>query len=106
MTCARYWMTRLGYAPSKRPNEPGSFMLLFGTVRFVWFQALNSSMPTWNFRRSVTIVFLKNERSVFQIEGPRKVLRPRLPKLTVWPAAFTTLVIPPDGEKGAWVVDG
>src|SRR2546423_11459773 len=101
MTLARYWMTRPGYAPSKRPNEPGSPVLLLGTVRFVWFQALNSSMPTWNFSASVIIVFLKNEKSVFQIEGPRQVLRPRLPKLTVWPAEFTTFVIPTLVEKAA-----
>src|SRR5262249_28192503 len=32
--------------------------------------------------------------SVFQIDGPLNEFRGRLPKLTVWPAAFVTLVMP------------
>ena len=70
-------------------------MLLFGTVLFVWFQKLKNSIPICARTLSVSRVVLNIDRSVFQIAGPLKEFRGKLPYWITVPAAFAGSVVMP-----------
>src|SRR5258706_8637132 len=70
-------------------------MLLIGTVFLVWFQKLKASIPICALKFSVKAVVLNNDRSVFQIAGPLKLFRGRLPYRITVPAAFAGSTVRP-----------
>src|SRR5688572_8250817 len=70
-------------------------MLLIGTVFLVWFQKLNASIPICVLKFSVRAVVLNNDKSVFQIAGPVKLFRGRLPYRITVPAALAGSTVNP-----------
>src|SRR5882762_1756670 len=60
-----------------------STSLAAGLPKLVWFQMLKKSGVKRKDCRSVSLKFLMSEKSQFCWCGPRKTLRPRLPKSVV-----------------------
>src|SRR5713226_4163319 len=63
-----------------------------GLLKLAWFQMLKKSVVNRKLWRSVILKFLIKEKSQFCWEGPRKMLRPRLPKSVVQKFEFGTIV--------------